>query len=322
MSTSIREENLDLKANFFDLNSNDNDDVWDADYQYKDGVRFDNGDSYLQTNWAYLASRDLEKSALRGSIVAQTCLSHMYQEGIGVRRDLEKAFQWCAFAAQQNGRADAMYELGLMYLNGLGVTKCASSAYKLFRSAGDQNHSGALFKLAEMQSNNEYGEVDTKLAFENCLKSAELGLPEAQFNVGVMFEEGIGTKQSFRDSIFWYKKATQSGDKYALNNLGDMFFNGRGVPEDKYKAEYLFRIASNQGSSLADFNLSIIYSQCENSEVSIHHSLTYLFMASLKGVGEAARKLKHLKKTFPVGMLSATKAQASAALSKKEQITK
>ena len=102
MATLIQEKNLNSIGTSIDL-ANNNDNVWDADHQYKDGVRFDNGDSYLQTNWANLARSELEKSAKRGSTLAQTSLSHMYQEGIGVRRDPEKAFKWCSIAAQQEG---------------------------------------------------------------------------------------------------------------------------------------------------------------------------------------------------------------------------
>ena len=317
MATLIQEKNLNSEATSIDWHANNNDNVWDADHQYKDGVRFDNGDSYLQTNWANLARGELEKSAERGSTLAQTSLSHMYQEGIGVRRDPEKAFKWCSIAAQQEGQADAMYELGLMYLNGVGVAKCAPSAYRLFKSAGDHNHAEALFSLAEMQIDGSYGKVDIKLAFETCLKAAKLNLPQAQFNVGVMFEEGIGTNQSFQDSIFWYEKAANGGNKHALNNLGDIHLNGRGVPKNKDIAEHFFNIASDQGSDLANFNLAVIFGQRQHDEASTLRSLTLFFMAALKGVKEAKHKLKQLNKIVPVSMFLAANAKACAELSER-----
>ncbi len=318
MAISIQEKNRNFKNAYVDWHVNNNDNVWDADHQYKDGVRFDNGDSYLQTNWAILARSDLERSAERGSTLAQTSLSHMYQEGIGVKRDPEKAFKWCSIAAQQEGQANAMFELGLMYLNGVGVAKCAPSAYRLFKSAGDQNHAEALFHLAEMQIGNSYGEVNTKLAFETCLKAAKLDLPEAQFNVGVMFEEGIGTDQSFQDSIFWYEKAACGGNRRALNNLGDMHLNGRGVPKNKDIAERFFCTASDQGSDLAKFNLAVIYGQRRNDEASTLRSLTLFFMAALNGINDASNKLKHLKKMVPLTMFLAAYIKACSELSKQD----
>jgi len=204
-----------------------------------------------------------------------------------------------------------------MYLNGIGVAKCASSAYRLFKSAGEHNHAEALFRLAEMQIDNSYCEVNTNLAFEACLRAANLNLPEAQFNVGVMFEEGIGTNQSFRDSIFWYEKAAIGGNKRALNNLGNMHFNGRGVPKNKDIAEHFYNIASDQGSDLANFNLAVVYAQRQNDKASTLRSLTLFFMAALKDVQEAKYKLQRLKKRVPLSMFLAANANAYVKLSKR-----
>ena len=76
------------------MNGLANDNAWDADFQFIDGVGFDNGDLTLQKGWAGLAS-NLEQSAKSGSGLAQSCLSHMYREGFGVEKDPVKAFQWC-----------------------------------------------------------------------------------------------------------------------------------------------------------------------------------------------------------------------------------
>ena len=45
------------------MNGLANDNAWDADFQFIDGVGFDNGDLTLQKGWAGLASNNLEQSA-------------------------------------------------------------------------------------------------------------------------------------------------------------------------------------------------------------------------------------------------------------------
>ncbi len=310
MAAFTREQHRNSDVGSTDFYPANNDNVWDADFQYKDGVRFDNGDSNLQTDWANLVCSDLEKSAKRGSSVAQACLSHMYQEGFGVRRDPKKAFRWCSEAARQEGQADAMYELGLMYLDGVGITRCRSSAFKLLKGAGEQNHAKALFKLAEMQIDDSFGKTNPTFAFKTCLKAAKLNYPEAQFNVGVMFERGIGTNQNFQEAVFWYKKASENGNKHSLNNLGNMYVNGLGVPKDINVAKSLFYAASDCGSGLADFNLAVLYGQCEIGQASAVRSLTLFFMASLKGVKEATFVLKRLKQIFPRRTLISANAKA------------
>ena len=123
-----------------------NDNTWDADFQFIDGMRFDNGDLALQKGWAGLASNNLEQSAKSGSGLAQSCLSYMYREGFGVERDPVKAFQWCSAAAKQKDRPEATFELAMMYLDGLGVKQCKATAVFLLDVAGKQDHSLALFK--------------------------------------------------------------------------------------------------------------------------------------------------------------------------------
>ena len=83
-----------------------NDNAWDADFQFIDGMGFDNGDLTLQKGWAGLASNNLEQSAKSGSGLAQSCLSHMYREGFGVEKDPVKAFQWCSAAAEHKDKPE------------------------------------------------------------------------------------------------------------------------------------------------------------------------------------------------------------------------
>ena len=191
-----------------------NDNAWDADFQ------FDNGDLALQKGWAGLASGNLEQSAKSGSGLAQSCLSHMYREGFGVERDPVKAFQWCSAAARHKDKPEATYELAMMYSHGWGVKQCKATAVLLLDVAGKQDHSLALFKLAEHFFEVAENDSSLKKGFDACHRSAELGLVEAQFNLGVMFEDGLGTEQNFKKAATWYHRAAASGDERAINNLG------------------------------------------------------------------------------------------------------
>ena len=238
-----------------------NDNAWDADFQFIDGMRFDNGDLTLQKGWAGLASDNLEQSAKGGSGVAQSCLSHMYREGFGVEKDPVKAFQWCSAAAKHKDKPEATFELAMMYSHGLGVKQCKVTAVFLLDVAGKQDHSLALFKLAEHFF--EFAENDNcfKKGFEACYRSAKLGLVEAQFNLGVMFEDGLGTEQNLEKAATWYHRAATSGDERAMNNLGNMYWHGKGVSKDKPKAESLFALAVEKNSSLAQLNLGLIHTE-------------------------------------------------------------
>ena len=51
-------------------------------------------------------------------------------------------------------------------------------------------------------------EKDKHLEFEQCLKAAELGDADAQFNLGNMFASGAGIKQDYNQAAEWFRKTS------------------------------------------------------------------------------------------------------------------
>lgn len=82
-------------------------------------------------------------------------------------------------------------------------------------------------------------------ALRSWLPLAEAGDPEAQANVGYMYEEGLGVSQGFEAALSWYKKAADSGSMQANHNLGMMFVHGKGTQQSWVRALNYFEIAAN-----------------------------------------------------------------------------
>jgi hypothetical protein len=273
-----------------------NDNAWDldADFEYIDGLKFENGDVALQKQWAGLVLKNLKQSAVGGSGLAQSCLSYMYLEGFGVKRDPSEAFKWCSAAAEQKDRPEATYELATMYLHGVGVEKCKSTATSLFDIAGKQDHSLALFRLAKLLVEGSESDVEVQKGFKACYRSAELGLVEAQFNLGVMLEDGLGTKKNLPKAASWYRIAANNGNKRAMNNLGNLYWHGKGVDEDRVVAEIWYSLALDNGSRLARFNLEVIKSHNSDNESAKSNVLTLFFSSHSRGIQDVASFIKSL----------------------------
>jgi TPR repeat protein len=92
-----------------------------------------------------------------------------------------------------------------------------------------------------------YLKGDYKAAYEEWLPLAELGDVEAQYNLGVMFDEGAGVAQDFAAAAAWYRKAAEQGFVDAQSNLGIMYYHGQGVDRDVAEAAHWFRRAASQG---------------------------------------------------------------------------
>ena len=88
-------------------------------------------------------------------------------------------------------------------------------------------------------------------AHEEWLPLAELGDAEAQFNLGVMYDEGAGVQQDLATAAEWYKKAAEQGFVDAQANLGMMYYHGQGVPCDHKTAVDWLQMAADQGDTEA-----------------------------------------------------------------------
>ena len=56
-------------------------------------------------------------------------------------------------------------------------------------------------------------------------------MPHAQYNLGVMYENGQGVPQDYKTAVKWYRLAAEQGDAGAQFNLGVRTAR-TGVPQD------------------------------------------------------------------------------------------
>ena len=97
------------------------------------------------------------------------------------------------------------------------------------------------------------------LALSKWLEAAEQGYASAQNNLGVMYGNGEGVPQNYAEAVKWYRLAAEQGYASAQNNLGVMYNDGRGVPQNYAEAVKWYRLAAEQGYALAQFGLGVMY---------------------------------------------------------------
>jgi hypothetical protein len=106
-----------------------------------------------------------------------------------------------------------------------------------------------------------YLKGDFKAAFEEWLPLAELGDAEAQYNLGVMFDEGASVDQDLGKAAAWYRKAAEQGFLDAQANLGMMYYRGEGVASDSTEAARWLQLAADRGDTEAAALLEQISSE-------------------------------------------------------------
>ena len=88
---------------------------------------------------------------------------------------------------------------------------------------------------------------------------AEEGNAVAQNNLGLMYHNGWGVPQDYKEAVYWYRLAAEQEHVDAQYNLGVMYNNGNGVPQDYEEAVRWYQLAAEQGHSKAQGNLGVMY---------------------------------------------------------------
>ena len=93
----------------------------------------------------------LRELAESGNADARFELGERYLQGLGVPQSYSDAKKWFEKASMASNHAGAQYTLGLMYENGEGVPKSCTQAIEWFRLAAAQNYDNAGEKVASIQ---------------------------------------------------------------------------------------------------------------------------------------------------------------------------
>jgi hypothetical protein len=98
-----------------------------------------------------------------------------------------------------------------------------------------------------------YDRKDYAAALDAWLPLAQQGNAAAQFNVGVLYEKGLGVAQDLGAAARWYRKAAEQGDIEAQYDVGRLHETGSGVAKDLDEARrwYARVLASPQRDAAA-----------------------------------------------------------------------
>jgi len=91
-----------------------------------------------------------------------------------------------------------------------------------------------------------YDRDDYSTAFKEWLPLAEQGHAELQHNLGVIYRNGLGVPQDNEEALRWYHLAAEQGYAPAQHNLGVLYYYGEGVAQSIVLAHMWFNLAARQ----------------------------------------------------------------------------
>ena len=164
---------------------------------------------------------EVTAQARRGDAEAQYQLGMYYHEGLELAPDYETAGMWFHKAAEQ-GHPAAQLALGKMYLNAEGVLPDDVEAAKWIRKAAEQGFAPAQDELAFMHSNGIGVIKDEAEAVSWAAKAAEQGFTDAQYHLGCLLSTNApgGVAPDIVAACVWLSLAAADGHLEAEELLG------------------------------------------------------------------------------------------------------
>ena len=158
--------------------------------------------------------------------------------------DFQKAMPLLHMEARE-GNGYACYDLGRMYLLGLGCDADEEEAQTWFRSA-----LGAFQKAEQMAEKKGY----------------------LRYRIGKCHALGHGTEQNYEESARWFRQAVEENNPFAVYSLGGQYLRGQGVEQSNTEAYRLYTMAAVRGNAYAQYQLGRMYQDGIGTEANLEES--------------------------------------------------
>lgn len=223
--------------------------------------------------------------ALKFSFAMAIILANPLEEAIEAYRanDLDRA-KTLAEVAKQEGYIGASTILGLIALE---QGQDPMNALALFREAADEDDVEAsyqagrlLFAIGEKNRSIK----DLRDAYAYISYAADQGHPEAQYRMGLLYDQGRFVEANSKEAIAWYRKAAEQGHRQAVYELAMIYIEGRrDLQPDFVEGRRWLEKASDLGIAAATFQLGVMYDLGQSVEPSRQKAFQWYRKAAQQG---------------------------------------
>jgi len=201
----------------------------------------------------------IESLAKLEHISSMSILASSYYNGLGVERNVDKAYYYAKLAAEY-GNSGAQNLIGMINYEGTEtIEKNEELALKWYRIAAKSNEAAALYNLAMLYENGAVVLQNYNEAYKYYKMASDFGSISGTNIIGFFNEHGIGTNRKKVTAFLYYHKAASKGSPFGQYNLGRCFLYGIGVEKKIPHALKCFELAGIQGHGNSYLTLAILY---------------------------------------------------------------
>ena len=229
---------------------------------YESGVFDDEGEYMmnlmLENNGTPNGIEEIMEMAKAGHIASQYAMGKYFYEGKYVKQDnASAAAMWSLSAREEHPKSQSL--LAQMYEFGIGVPKNNEKAKKLHMQAAENGIPESQYFIGSAYNSGDFGfPQNTETAIEWFEKAAEAEIELAQYELGKIYSIS-SDKKIVKMAIFWYQEAANNGHQMSGFDLGVVFCHHDDLITDLELAAKWILFSAQLGYKLAQKKISIMY---------------------------------------------------------------
>jgi uncharacterized caspase-like protein len=193
--------------------------------------------------------------------------------------------------AQETRVLAALYQKGMAAKNQGNLIE----ATEAFESAAKGGHTQAIYELGMLLKIGRKPIVQDLAGSQQLfLQAAQQGYSPAQYQVGQMYAQGIGTARDCEQATLWAGKAAQAGSTDAAVLFAELNMTDCNGTKDPEKAAQWFRVAAEKGLANAQYSLGLLYLTGEGVPKDVVQARKWLTASASNGNATAQFYLRKL----------------------------
>jgi len=206
----------------------------------------------------------------------------------------------------KNENAEALFNLGILAEDGLGEKKDMFKAEELYTRSANAGSTKAQYRLGLIYSSGVLLPLDVNKARKFLTMAANAGDEDAVSRLKILTDEpdklSLFDKAEKLSGMGKYQEAAtlyndileNSGNPKAMERLGWMYEQGRGVNRDLSRASYFFSQAADAGIADAQYAIGVMYQTGKGKNLDLKQAKFWLKKAAKQNHQRAKDLLKSL----------------------------
>ncbi|MBU5314554.1 SEL1-like repeat protein [Tissierella carlieri] len=174
----------------------------------------------------------------------------------------------------EKGNALAMFNMGRIFADGLGVEIDMEESYAWYEKALNAFH-----------------KVEDKKSWKY-----------TEYRIGKIYSQGLGTEVDYERAAYWLTLSAEEGYKFAEYSLGGLYYRDQGVEQSYETAFDLYLRSAMQGFPYADFEVAKMYRDGIGTDINEEEANKY-FSSAFIGFKKLEKKSHDDKIQYRLGWM-------------------